>query len=50
MDLNWFLRKEVIENGEVLSRIYKLSDLFTLRRQRNELYRVLQILKAIEQV
>jgi hypothetical protein len=29
---------------------YALSDLFTLRRQHNELYTVLQILKAIEQI
>ena len=29
---------------------YALSDLFTLRRQRNELYTVLQILNAIEKV
>jgi hypothetical protein len=29
---------------------YALSDLFTLRRQNNDLYRVLQILKAIEQI
>jgi type I site-specific restriction endonuclease len=28
---------------------YALSDLFTLRRQHNELYAVLQILKAIEE-
>jgi hypothetical protein len=29
---------------------YALSDLFTLRRQHNDLYTVLQILKAIEQI
>ena len=42
-----FIFLKIVQNP---SPQYALSDLFTLRRQRNELYRVLQILKAIEKV